>query len=96
MGGYHDTATHALWPDSDIGTVVELPHQTTFRTGELLIGRQVQATLHLWPIQHGVIFATHDKREACQIGDDGPCSILPIQPQQGADRRKMVRLKTSP
>src|SRR2546421_1748521 len=59
MGGYHDTATHALWPDSDIGTVVELAHQTTFRTAELLVGRQVQATLHLWPIQHAVIFATH-------------------------------------
>src|SRR5437588_6438224 len=26
MGGYHDTAMHPLWPDSDIGTVVELAH----------------------------------------------------------------------
>ena len=58
MGGYHDPATRALWPDSDIGTVVELPHQATFCTAELLVGRQVQATLHLWPIQHGVITAS--------------------------------------
>ena len=83
MGGYHDTATHALWSDSDIGTVVELPHQPTFRTAELPVCRQVQATLHLWPIQHAVIFAAHDERETCQVADDGPCSILPIQPQQG-------------
>ena len=96
MGGYHDTATHALWPDSDIGTVVELPHQTTFRTAELPFCRQVQATLYRLPIQHGVIFAAHDKRKVCQVGDDGPCSILPIQPHHSADRRKMVGLKTSP
>ncbi len=96
MGGHHDTAVHALWPHSYIGTVVEPPHQTTFRTAELLVGRQVQAALHRLPIQHGVIFAAHDEREACQIGDDGPCSILPIQPQQGADRRKMVCLQIAP
>src|SRR5947209_9076225 len=93
MGGYHDTATHAFWPHSDIGAVVELPHQATFRTAELPFCRQVQATLHLWPIQHGVIFATHHEREACEVADDGPCSILAIQPQQGARRRKMVRLQ---
>src|SRR6266567_3106449 len=45
MGGHHDTAAHALWPHSDIGTVVELAHQTTFRATELLVGRQVQAAL---------------------------------------------------
>src|SRR6266487_183591 len=86
-------ATQPLWPHSYIGAVVELAHQATFRTAELLVGRQVQAALHLWPIQHGVIFTAHHEREACQIGDDGPCAILPIQPQQGADRRKMVRLQ---
>src|SRR6266566_3437101 len=59
-------------------------------------GRQVQTALDALPIQHGVIFAAHDKRKVCQVGDDGPCSILPIQPQQGADRRKMVRLQIAP
>lgn len=56
----------------------------------------MQTALHLWPIQHGVIFAAHHEREACQIGDDGPCPILPIQPQQGADRRKLVCLQIAP
>ena len=56
----------------------------------------MQTALDLWPIQHAVIFAAHDEREACQIGDDGPCPVLPIQPYQGADRRKMVRLQIAP
>ncbi len=96
VGGHHDAAAVALWPHRDIGAVVELPHQATFRAAELLVGRQVQTALHRLPIQHGVIFAAHDEREACQIGDDGPCPILPIQPQQGADRRKMVCLQIAP
>src|SRR5205814_2098276 len=78
VGGHHNAAAHALWPHSYIGAVVELAHQVTFRAAELLVGRQVQTALDLWPIQHRVIFAAHDKREACQIGDDGPCPILPI------------------
>src|SRR5712692_4961323 len=93
VGGYHDAAAHALWPHRDIGAVVELPHQAAFRAAELLVGRQVQTALNLWPIQHSVIFAAHDEREACQIGDDGSCPILSIQPQQGADWRKMARLQ---
>ncbi len=47
-----------VFPHSYIGTVVELPHQATFPTAELLVGRQVQAALDLWPIQHGVITAS--------------------------------------
>ena len=56
----------------------------------------MQTALDLGPIQDAVIFAAHDEREACQIGDDGPCPVLPIQPYQGADRRKMVRLQIAP
>src|SRR2546429_9806845 len=55
MGGHHDTATHPLWPHSDIGAVVELPHQATFRTAELPFCRQVHAALDLGPIRHAVI-----------------------------------------
>src|SRR6266699_3154886 len=93
VGGHHDAAAHALRPHRDIGAVVELPHQAAFRAAELLVGRQVQTALDLWPTQHGVIFAAHHEREARQIGDDGPRPILPIQPQQGADRRKLVCLQ---
>jgi hypothetical protein len=95
VGGHHDAAAHTLWPHRDIGAVIELSYQPTFRAAELLVGRQVQTALDLWLIQHGVIFAPHHQREPYQIGDDGPCPILPIQPQQSADRRKMVCLKTS-
>ena len=71
-----------VFPHRDIGAVVELPHQATRRSAELLVGRQVPTALDALPIQHGVIFAAHDEREACQIGDDGPCPILPIQPRE--------------
>src|SRR5439155_16468959 len=74
----------------------ELPDQATYRTAELPFCRQVQATLDLWPIQHAVIFAAHHEREACQIGDDSPRPILPIQSQQDRRRRKMVCLQVVP
>jgi hypothetical protein len=93
VGGHHDAAAHAIWPHRDIGAVVELPHQVTFRAAELLIGRQMQTALDLWPIQYIVIFATHHEQEVCQIGDDSPCPILAVQSQQGTRRRKMVCLQ---
>src|SRR5205085_9422555 len=91
-----DATAQAIWPHRDMGTVVELPQQVTFRAAELLIGRQMQTALDLWPIQDGVIFAAHHEREARQIGDDGSRAILPIQSQQGAARRKMVCLQIAP
>jgi hypothetical protein len=93
MGRDHDAAAYPLWSHQDIGAVVELPHQATFRAAELLIGRQMQTALDRLLIQNGVIFPAHDEREACQIGDDGPRPILSIQPQKGADRRKMVGIQ---
>jgi hypothetical protein len=93
VGGHHDAAAAALRSHSDLGAVVELAHQAAFPAAELLIGRQVQTALDRLLIQHGVIFAAHHERQACQIGDDGPCSILPIQPQQGAARRNLVCLQ---
>ncbi len=57
---------------------------------ELLIGGQVQATLDLGPIQHGVVFAPCHEREASQVGKDGPGALLPIQPQQSALWRELV------
>lgn len=96
MGRHHHAAPLPIRSHRNVWAVVECAYQLTFRAAELLIGRQVQAALDLWPIQHGVIFAAHDEREACQIGDDGPCSILPIQPHQGARRRKMVCLQIAP
>ena len=88
VGGHHDAAAHILWPRRYIGAVAELPHQVTFRTAELLVGRQVQTALDALPIQHGVIFAAHYEQEACQIGYDGPCPILPIQPREPRTKAK--------
>jgi hypothetical protein len=58
MGRHHDTAAVALRPHRDIRTVVELAHQATLRTAELVVGRQVQAALDRLLIQHGVITAS--------------------------------------
>gem|GEM_PF-2326942 len=88
VGGHHDAAAHALWPHRDIGAVVELAHHATLRTAELLVGRQVQTTLDALPIQHGVIFDARNDREACQIGYNGPCPILPIQPREPHTKAK--------
>jgi hypothetical protein len=96
MGSHHDAAAHALWSHRDIGAVVELPYQATFRAAELLIGWQMQTALDLWPIYYGVIFPAHDEREVCQISDDSSRPILPIQSQQGAARRKMMGLQIPP
>jgi hypothetical protein len=65
VGGHYDTAAVAHLPHRDIGAVVELPHQATFWAAELLISWQVQTALDRLLIQHAVIFAAHDKREAC-------------------------------
>src|SRR6266704_837270 len=92
----HHTAPLPIGSHRHVWAVVERAYQFTFRAAELLISRQVQTALDLGPIQHAVIFAAHDKRKVCQVGDDGPCSILPIQPHQGADWRKMVRLQIAP
>jgi hypothetical protein len=42
-------------------------------------------------IQHGVLFAAHHEGEARQICKHGPGAILPIQPQQGALLRELLR-----
>ena len=89
--GWVATTTRQRTPvftHSYIGAVVELPHQATFRAAELLVGRQVQTALDALPIQHGVIFAAHHEREACQIGYDGPRPILPIQPREPRTKAK--------
>jgi hypothetical protein len=96
VGGHDDTAAVTCLPHRDIGAVVELAQQATFWAAELLVSWQVQTALDRLLIQHAVIFAAHDEGEACQIGDDSPCSILSVQPQQGRCRRKMVCLQIAP
>jgi hypothetical protein len=66
----------------------QLIHQRT-----QLIGRQMQASLDLGVVQHRVGFAPCDKAVSGQTGQDRARSVLPIQPQQGAFLRNVVRLE---
>src|SRR5713226_1096163 len=56
----------------------------------------MQTALDLGSIQYRVIFAAHHEGEICQIRDDSPRPILPIQSQQGTRRGKMVCLQIVP
>ncbi len=90
MGCYHHAADHTLRPHRNIPAVVEAAHHLAFWTLLELIGWQVQARLDERMIEHGVLFAAHHEREACQIGEHGPRAILPIEPEHGALLRKLV------
>jgi hypothetical protein len=57
----------------------------------LLIRRKLQARLDEGMIEDAVLFTPRHKREANQIREDGPCAILPIEPQQSALFRELIR-----
>ncbi len=65
MGSHHHAAPLPIRSHRNVWAVVERAYQFTFPAAELLIGRQVQTALDALPIQHGVIFAAHDKRKVC-------------------------------
>ena len=77
MGRHDEPAPHALGPQRQIRTVVEGTHHPAFRVGQLLIWRKFQASLDLGPLQDLIVFATHDIRQSCQIGQDSSRAILP-------------------
>ena len=79
MSCHDHPAPHTLWSQGQIRAVVERAYYPTFRVGQVLIGRQFQASLDLGSLQDLIVFATHDIRESCQIGEDGSRAILPIQ-----------------
>src|SRR5258708_37684040 len=91
MGGHHHTAGHTLGPYRDLRTIVEAAHHLTFRTLLELIWRKVQTRLNERVVEHGVLFAAGHKHEASEIGEDRPCAILAVEPQQGARLRMLVR-----
>jgi hypothetical protein len=96
MGRHHHPAALPRRPHRHIRAVVEGAHQLTFRACELLIGRQMQAALHLWKVQHAVVFAACHRAEACQIGQDGSRAILPIQPQHDSLLGQVMSLAVEP
>ena len=83
MGGHHHTAAHAIGSHRDLWAIVEAADHLAFWALLELIWRKVQACLNERVIEHTVLFAAGDKREACHIGEDGPGSILPVKPKQG-------------
>jgi len=84
MSRHDEPTSHALRPQGQIRAVVEGAHHPAFRVGQVLIWRKFQASLDLGSLQDLRVFATHDIRQSCQIGEDGSCPILPIQAQQSA------------
>ena len=83
MGGHHHMAAHAIGSHRDLWAIVEAADHLAFWALLELIWRKVQACLNERVIEHTVLFAAGDKREACHIGEDGPGSILPVKPKQG-------------
>ena len=84
-------AAHAERSHRDLGAVVEIADHLAFPALVELIGRQVQTRLNEWVIEHLVLFTAGDKREACQIREDGSSAILAKDMQQRARRVELRR-----
>ena len=92
MGRHHDPTVLPCWPHSYIRAVVEGAHKVTFWAAELLIGRQVQAGLDLWPVEELIVFATHHIRQPCQFSERRPSPILAVQPHENLLHRLRMGL----
>ncbi len=79
VGSHNDANKRSALVQALVWTVVERAADSTFRAAQVLIGRQVQASLNVGAIEDDVVFATGDIGEVAQIGDDRPGAILAIQ-----------------
>jgi hypothetical protein len=61
----------------------------------LLIGRQFQAGLDLRSLHNLIVFATHDRGQPCQIGEDGSRAILRPDGQDGTRFGVVVNLEVA-
>jgi hypothetical protein len=59
--------------------------------GEVLIGWEMQTDLYLNPLEQVIVFAAHDRRQSCQVCQDGSRPIVSIQAQERTLRRVVVR-----
>src|SRR2546423_11888615 len=82
MGRHHHAARDAIRPQRHIRTVLERAYHPTFRVGQMLIGRQGQASLDLGPLQDLRVFPTHHKRQPGQVGKNSSSAILSVEAQQ--------------
>jgi hypothetical protein len=81
---HYETAVRPVRTHYHVRAVIERTDQVTFRARDLVIGRQVQACLHDRQVKEPIVFATHHKRKAQEIDQDGSGPIEAIKAQQGA------------
>jgi hypothetical protein len=67
-----------------VWAIVERAADPTFWAAQVLISRQVQASLDVRAIEESVVFAAGHIRKVGEIGDNCPCPILAIEAQQCA------------
>ena len=92
MSRHNDANEGAVFAQAQVWTVVERAADPTFRAAQMLVSRQVQASLNVGAIEEAVVFATRDRRKVAQIGDDRPSPLLAIQAHQRAFSGKAVGL----
>ena len=90
MRGHHHPAQHPRRSHRYFGAVIEVAHDLAFWARLDLIGGQMQTCLNERVIEHRVLFAAGDKREARQICEHGSGAILTIEPEEGVFLRELV------
>src|SRR5712692_7914798 len=95
MRGNHDPAGGERRIKSQAGTVVEGAHHPTFWVGQVLIGRQFEASLDFGSLQDLIVFAAYHIGQSCQIGKNGPCAIWRIEAQQNTFFRVVMDLSVA-
>ena len=83
VGGHNDADEWAVPVQVLVWTIVKRAADPAFRAQEVLIRRQVQASLDVGAIKEAVVFATGDIREIAQITDNRPIAILAIETDEG-------------
>jgi len=76
MSCHNDAHKWSALVQALIWTIVERAADPTFRAVQLLVSRQVQASLDVGAIEQLVVFAAGDVRKITQIGDDCSSPIL--------------------
>ena len=90
VGRHNDAHERSVLREALVWTVVERAADPTFRALEVLISRQVQASLDVDVIEEVVVFAAGHVGKIAQIGDDCSGPILTIKAYQRAFSGKAV------
>src|SRR6266567_9492605 len=91
MGCYHDATAQSIGAHHHLWAVIERPDVCTFWATELLIWGKRESKLDLGSQKDLVIFTPHDKRQSSHVREGGSRSIEPIQSQQHAICRDLIR-----